>query len=807
MEKVKKYLLKLRSCIRMSWYLHFYKKSGLKEGWILVDSKNGKDLGGNMLRIAQELARNPDYRDYKVFLSYGVGRRSGIRRMAVQYNLKGMKLILEGGFRYAKVAALAQYLFTDTSFPLWYVKKPGQTVTNTWHGTPLKKMGKDVANRAYDMGNVQKSQMMADYLTYPSDYMRDIMASAYFLTDLCQGKVLCSGYPRNSVFFQPDEGQRLRGSLGLEGKKLYGYMPTWRGVLKKIDVERNVGQIRQFLDELDAGLTDEEILFVRLHPFIKDTMDYTRYSHVKPFPEGYEPYDILNMCDCLVTDYSSVMFDYAYSGRKIILFVFDKESYMEERGAYVSIDDFPFPQVQSSQELIQELGRPKEYDDSAFREKFCSYGSEDTAQNLCRHIIKGEKVYEELQPDKNGRENVLIYSGDLSRNGLTTALLNLLSNLDMKKRNYYVAFRSALLQREPDRVGLLPDQARLLPTVFTGGASVGEGLAILLHFYGKVNAPLVTRWVDHYFKRLYQCNFGGYHFSHVIQYAGYERLMIHMFLQAPAKRIIFVHNDMIREIAVKYKSTESTLRRAYRDYDRVVPVTEDICPPTRQLGAGDNIRVVNNCHDYPSVLEKAQGKLEFQENTDCNVSIQKLEDILDGNSRKIITIGRFSPQKGHNMLLEAFERYFKDNPDSYLLIIGGYGELYERTVSQANSLSCADHVVIIRSIKNPMPILKKCDLFVLSSLYEGLGLVLLEADTLGVPVLSTDIPGPQGFLKEHGGYLVSANADGIYQGIRAFDEGKIKAMGVDYEKYNLHCVQQFEELLSGDERPIREKRR
>lgn len=79
-------------------------------------------------------------------------------------------------------------------------EKEGQVIANTWHGTPLKKMGKDVGNRAYDMGNVQKSQLMADYLIYPSDYMRDTMASAYFLTDLYKGKILCCGYPRNSIF-------------------------------------------------------------------------------------------------------------------------------------------------------------------------------------------------------------------------------------------------------------------------------------------------------------------------------------------------------------------------------------------------------------------------------------------------------------------------------------------------------------------------------------------------------------------------------------------------------------------------------
>ena len=97
-----------------------------------------------------------------------------------------------------------------------------------------------------------------------------------------------------------------------------------------------------------------------------------------------------------------------------------------------------------------------------------------------------------------------------------------------------------------------------------------------------------------------------------------------------------------------------------------------------------------------------------------------------------------------------------------------------------------------------MPILKKCDLFVLSSLYEGLGLVLLEADTLGVPVISTDIVGPRGFLTEHGGYMVEPNVKGLYNGMKAYNQGKVKAMNVDYEAYNRNSVAQFEKLFEGE---------
>ncbi|MDO4338990.1 MAG: CDP-glycerol glycerophosphotransferase family protein [Eubacteriales bacterium] len=798
MKLLKKYLKKIRTCILMSWYVLFYYQFGLKELWILIDSKNGKDLGSNLLRIAEELTNNSEYRKYHIFMSCNKDKKAMMKNMIDQYHLKGVTLIRENGFRYTRIAALAKYLFTDTSFPVWFTKKEGQIITNTWHGTPLKKMGKDVKNRSYDMGNVQKNHLIADYLLYPSDYMKDIMISAYFLENSYQGKVLCSGYPRNAVFFDKERSKRLRTELGLDGKRLYGYMPTWRGVLKQIDSQKITNQLEYYLVYLDQKLTDDEIFFVRLHPFISNTIDYSRYRHIKPFPDKYEPYDILNICDCMVTDYSSVLFDYANSRNKIILFVYDRELYMDERGVYVSIDSFPFPQVRTAQELLDEMRRPKDYDDTEFCEKFCTYDESDTAEKLCRHIIKGEKIYEEYSAGGNGKENVVIYSGSLAKSGLTTALLNLLANADMDKRNYYITFRSASLRKFPERVMMLPDNVSFLPIPSMEYQSLGEKLAIS-RYYRKNK---ISRWsqkkIDRFFSRLYRRNFGQCNAKYAIHYAGYEKNVINMFLQADVKNMIFVHNDMVNEIKQKGNQHEPTLRRAYHDYYRVAPVTADIYPSTLELGQNkDNIQIVNNCHDYQAVLKKAEQGIEFQKDTMCSVSLERLEEILNGKSRKIINIGRFSPEKGHEMLIQAFDQYHKEKEDSYLIIIGGYGDLYSRTVDLAAGMASGKNIVIIKSIANPMPILKKCDLFVLSSLYEGLGLVLLEADTLGVPVISTDIVGPRGFMKEHGGYLVPLSVDGICQGLEAFDQGRIKAMNVDYEKFNQESVRQFEKLFEG----------
>jgi CDP-glycerol glycerophosphotransferase len=95
-----------------------------------------------------------------------------------------------------------------------------------------------------------------------------------------------------------------------------------------------------------------------------------------------------------------------------------------------------------------------------------------------------------------------------------------------------------------------------------------------------------------------------------------------------------------------------------------------------------------------------------------------------------------------------------------------------------------------------MPILKQCDLFILSSSNEGLPVVFFEADCLHKPILSTDIDGPHELLNKYkGGLLVEESAEALYQGMLAFDKGLVKPLDIDMEKYNEQCIREFEHLF------------
>lgn len=778
---------------RNSYYIKHYYKDSLDDRLILLESKNGSDLAGNIFHILKALS-NKEYENYKICLIVADGKKEELRQKIENNHLRQVEYVDMMSKRHFKILATAKYIFTDTSLERIYIKKKGQIITNTWHGTPLKYMGRQVENRIYAMGNVQKNLLMSDYLVYPNDFMREKMVDAYGLEGLYQGTILCEGYPRNSVFFDPNAGSHIRKELGLEGKDVFIYMPTWRGLLTNKESDKLLFSISYFMKPLDRMLTDDQVFYIKLHPFVEKGMDFSEYKHIKPYPDQYDVYEFMNMCDCLVTDYSSVFFDFANTRKKVVMFAYDEAEYMKQRGMYLQLGDLPFPIAKTAEQLIQELNKPKDYDDTEFLKRCCTYDGPNAAERICQHVILGKKVCKEMSIYDPKKEKVLLYGSTLAKNGLTTALVNLLHNLDLDKRDYYVTFKESFLRKTPLRVQQIPEGVGMLPISSEPAFTYLEKYAWDQYFKKSKNSKFIQKYITRLFKREVEKHFGSVNFSCVIQYAGYEALMIKMFQAFDTKRVIFVHNDMYEEARKKGNQHWLTIEEAYNEYDKVAVVTQDIMAATKKISAKEeNKVVVNNCHAYKEVLEKAKAKLAFDPETTGNVTVEELQEILASDMTKIINIGRFANEKNQIMLIDAFEKFQKKNPNSCLIIIGGYGPLYNKIVSYAEEKVAK--IVVLRAMQNPFTVLRDCDLFILASTYEGLGLTILEADTLGIPVISTNIPGPKGFVEEHGGYLVEPTVKGLKDGMQAFMKGEVKTMNVDFEEYNKNAVKQFESLL------------
>lgn len=795
-KKVKQRYNKFRVLLVRSWWYFLYYHAKLDDKLVFVESRDGKDFTGNIFCIVQELSKE-EYQDLKICVWVRKEALPTFRTLQKNYALKKMRIVHTTN-QAIPVMERAKYIVSDSGVPWEYVKREGQVVLNTWHGTPLKVMGRQVSSEKHLIGTVQHLFFSSDYLLYPSEYMCNTMLRDYMVENVISGKALMSGYPRNSVFFDAPRGQEVKVRLGLADKQIFAYMPTYRGNMKQADNARQVEEIVDHLSYLDAYMRADQVLLVKLHVFNQSQIDFAQFAHILPFPKGYETYDVLNAADCLITDYSSVLFDYANSRKKIILFAYDEEAYFADRGTYFPFSELPFPCVKTPQALLEEMDVPKTYNDQTFLEKFCTYDSLDAVQKLCRHVFRGEPACREVALG-NGKENVLVFAGSLAKNGITTAFVNLMNNVDRTKRNYFASFNRWEVNGDPGRVDVIPAHMGYLPLMSDTLYTLGERLCYKRYLKNRDPNTKYPRRLSRMYRRELDRYYWGAKFSQIIQFDGYGSGATLLFMENPLPKTIFVHNDMVSELANKTFQHPSTVKTSYARYDRVAVVHEHLQEPTIAVGAPrEKVVVVNNLYDIDSIQIRSKQEICFEKETECwPARSGGVETVLSGPGKKLITIGRFSSEKGHERLLCVFDRFCEDYPDAHLLIIGGYGALYNRTLRCAKSLKHWENVTILKSVKNPMPILKRCDLFVLPSFYEGLPMVLAEADCLGVPVVSTDIGGLRDFMRQHGGHLVENSEAGVLQGMYDYMAGKVTTLNIDYDQYNQSALRQFESLFEG----------
>ena len=796
MRLINKVKRKLKSGSWFPLYNSFYEHERLNYSLILLESRSGKALESNILSILKELQKK-EYARFSPVLAVNKTKKDEIEEKLRQNGIQRVRLTRTSSLDYYRLLSRAGYLVNDTTFPGRFIKKDGQIYLNTWHGTPLKKMGRDNRPETVTMGNVLRNLLDSDYLVFPNRFMEEKMAGAYMLNELYRGTVLREGYPRNDIFRrEPD--QTLKQKAGLEDKKLFMYLPTFRGLVSQVDTTAYMDTLARHLELWDQELAEDEMLLVKLHPFLHGNESFDRYRHIRAFPTDWDTYQGLSLCDTLITDYSSVFYDYANTGRKVILFAYDRAEYESGRGMYEDISSYPFLYTERAEEVVPLLHRDGGTPTKEFMDIYATWEDGHGAEKICREVFLKENCCRKTQYQGNGKENVLIYAGDLVQNGITSALLSLLAELDLQKYNYFLSFRTLYVKDHPECVERLPEAAGVYPIASEINMDLVTNLAMILKLNG-VSLPFIEHRVHHAYQREWRKHFGNRSFRHVIHYNGYETYMTALLEEAPCPRSIWVHNDMVQEIRSKNNNNRYLLREAYRTYDHVIPVSSDIVPSTVEgIGADPNrVTVIPNCHNYKEVLARSKAEVAFDPATRSNVTEEQLREILAGTDDKFISIGRFSPEKGHMRLLDAFDHYRKNHPDTWLIIIGGTGDLYDKTLEHAEGLSSRDRVVLIRSMSNPMPVLRQCSLFLLPSLYEGQGLVMLEADTLGVPVAACDVPGPHGFLTEHGGTLVPDSEDGVLKAMELYKAGNIHPLHLNYETMNREAAAMVERLIAG----------
>lgn len=341
------------------------------ENAVFFESFYGRNASCNPLAIDRELAR----------------RAPGIRRYWSVVDLSvpvpdGAVAVVEGSPEWWRARGAARLLVVNDWLRRRFSRRPGQVVLQTWHGTPVKRLALHRAGfhprRALA---VIREARRWNVLLAQNPYAARILRTAYAF----RRPVWVEGYPRNDVLVNGDAAA-VRRELGLaEGERVLLYAPTWRD-----DREQMV----DFLD-LDALARDTgAVVLVRGHSRTllpgTDAVG-TRVRDVTAYPDISR---LLLAADALITDYSSVMFDFTVTGKPVYFFTPDLDHYRGElRGFYFDLEKHaPGPLATSQDELVAALSDPsaqERYADryATWRERFNARDDGHAAERVVSRIL------------------------------------------------------------------------------------------------------------------------------------------------------------------------------------------------------------------------------------------------------------------------------------------------------------------------------------------------------------------------------------------------------------------------------------
>ena len=277
------------------------------------------------------------------------------------------------------------------------IKRKENIYLQTWHGTPLKKLAMDMDNvnmaGQTDINEYKEkfynNSRRWDYLLIQNDYSREIFKKAFAFN-----KTILNGYPANDILYTENNKEsidKIKDKLNIpKNKKIILYAPTWRddNFYKKGHYRMN---IELDLDRMQKELGNEYIILLRMHYLITNNINIEKYKgFVYDYSQGYDIQELYLVSDILITDYSSVMFDYSNLNRPIIFFTYDIEQYRDAlRGFYFDFEEeAPGPLVVDTEGVIEclksidDINKQYKNKKEKFYNKFCHIDDGNKAKEI-----------------------------------------------------------------------------------------------------------------------------------------------------------------------------------------------------------------------------------------------------------------------------------------------------------------------------------------------------------------------------------------------------------------------------------------
>lgn len=678
---------------------------------------------------------------------------------------------------YAEALASAEYLVSNATFPTYFIRQPGQKYINTWHGVPLKRMFKYESNQLAVHANSQRNFLHATHLLLPNAFTTQHLLEAADVDSLTMARAQNIGAPRvdETLGLHRDA---LRAKLGITAdQKIVFFAPTWRGQLgKAMSSVPMHDAMQKALQSLDPA---KFVVFVQAHNFTGPQFDGQR-----TVPENLSTNAFLGLTDVLVTDYSSIMFDFFPTGRQVVLFVYDRFEYEEVRGLNAPLESLPvdiclrIPEVLAAIEKGGNSAPLPQFAPSA--ERFWPLEDGKATNRALTAMFAPITAVPQTRP------RILIFGGGFKNNGITSSAINLLRGLTRYDADIYLVTDGAALEKTPEtlaNIRKVPASVHMLHRAGPMLRSKAENRA-LERFYSNntFSNPKHEAIVRSIFRREAQRLLGDSSFDVAIDFSGYARFWSMLIANAPAARkVIYQHNDLLSEAKHRFDLLHGIFD-VYKWYDRIVSVSAE----TRDLNlrnlskyypSGDSAVAVRNLIAPDTIRDLAQGALPAKLARKSGLP-------------RFVTAGRMSPEKAQSRMIAAIAALRAGGQEAELLILGS-GPLEETLIAQAKSLGVSDLVTFTGQVANPFAIVNSADCFVLSSDYEGQPMVLLEALTLNKPIIASDIAGNRSVLGDDMGLLVPPSAEGITLGMRRYLAGEVQPDNFDADAYCAEVITEF----------------
>ncbi|MFP5112586.1 CDP-glycerol glycerophosphotransferase family protein [Bacillaceae bacterium C204] len=540
-------------------YTRYYERLAVIDKTVLYESRDGKSLTDSPYAIFKHLLNNPEYKEYQHIWS--VSSLEELESVIAPYNgLKNVTFVKRNSKAYLKALATSKYLINNSTFQSFFIRKSEQVYINTWHGTPLKSMGYDIPGNPSVSQNVVRNFLSADYLISPNEHTTNMFLDSYKLEGIYNGEIIEEGYPRIDLTFhtEADTYNDFLAKIGLtidKNKKTILYAPTWKGT-NVSKAKNDMYQIIADMTYLHQKVSERFNLVIKVHPFLyAEAKKFTEIKDVL-IPDFVDTNELLSVIDILITDYSSIFFDYLVTDKPILFYVWDYDDYNQTRGMYLSDEELPGPtlftinEVADAVENISQIGMDYKQIYHAAKHRFARHDDGNVTQRVVDYIFNRNKAsLNVINHFYTGKKKIVIYPGGMMNNGITSSFINLMDNIDFTRYDVSIFMNTPISKEALNNMAKVNKHARFL---FRNGLAVFSIREVyrdkFVHNRGARSQLTKRLYPEKGYLREVKRLFGKAHFDFAIDFSGYSLYWAKYLLATDAeKKICYMHNDLLSD--------------------------------------------------------------------------------------------------------------------------------------------------------------------------------------------------------------------------------------------------------------------